>query len=204
MAELTPQDAQMFQNIYEQVLGLPTAGRDLYSSWLANRWQDAVSQWGLATTPEFAFSNDPDRGRFGDPINIGFREWLESVKGTPEMFGAVGDVGAGNLMNRISLIANAAGGRGADRLREIGDRLSQRGAGGALDYVLRRNLENRFGRLGGRALYEQETSPEAQRAFALEERQGQNRFDPATGELIPFADTFLTRRLANLRKRYGF
>ena len=44
MAELTPQDAQMFQNIYEQVLGIPTAGRDLYSSWLANRWQDAASQ----------------------------------------------------------------------------------------------------------------------------------------------------------------
>lgn len=206
MAELTPQDAQMFQNIYEQVLGIPTAGRDLYSSWLANRWQDAASQWGLATTPELSFRNEQGElsgeGRFGDPIDIGFREWLESVKGTPEMFGASPDVGGGALMNRIGLIAKQTG--GADRLREIGDRLSQRGAGGALDYALRRNLESRFGRLGGRALYSQESSPEAQRAFRLEERQGENRFDPASGDLIPFADTFLTRRLANLRKRYGF
>ena len=199
----------LFQGIYEQVLGIPTAGRGQYSRWLGNRWQDAVQQWALATTPELRQDYNVNEqipgegttlGRFGDPTNLSFRDWLNQVKGTEAMFGSTARFGGGpgSIQARI-------GAFDPERLRALVTSIGEdKGsvAAGLFDYATRRNLQNRFGRLAGAGMFRRAMSPEAQRQYQVEQAMAQDRFDDFGQVIEP--DTFLQSRLANLRARYGF
>jgi len=196
-------DPALFRGIYEQTLGIPTSGRDVYSGWLANRWQDAVNQWALATTPEFATEQQADvgQGYRGDSTDLSFRDWLKTVMGTPAMFGVTGGAGARPTM--ADIVGNIQA-MDPGRLREYtgeGGILAEKGARGAFDYAALRDLQSRFGRLGGSGIFRQAFSAPAERAAILAEAQP--RFDEA-GRITPAPDTFLQQRIANLRGRYGF
>ena len=200
----------LFQGIYEQVLGIPTAGRGQYSSWLADRWRDSVQQWALATTPELRqgyninaaipLESGTTTGRFGDRIDLSFRDWLNQVKGTSAMFGAADQFlgGAGSIQDRMETAD-------PERLRALIDSIGEsKGdvASGLFGYATRRNLQNRFGRLGGAGMFRRATSPEALRQYQVQQAMGQDRFDDLGQVIEP--DTFLQSRLENLRTRYGF
>ena len=206
----------LFQGIYEQVLGIPTAGRGQYSRWLGGRWRDAVQQWALATTPELRKDYDineqvPEEigqtlGRFGDPTNLSFRDWLNQVKGTQAMFGSAAQFGGGpkSIQERI-------GGADPERLRALVEAIGEdKGdvAAGLFGYATRRNLQNRFGRLAGGGMFRRAMSEPAQRQYQVQQAMAQDRFQmdpdlPEYGTVIE-PDTFLQSRLANLRARYGF
>ena len=200
----------LFQGIYEQVLGIPTAGRGQYSRWLGNRWQDAVQQWALATTPELRQDynvNDqiPSEagttlGRFGDPTSLSFRDWLNQVKGTEAMFGSTARFGGGpgSIQDRIGEFDPE---RLSALVEDIGTTKGSVAAG-LFDYATRRNLQNRFGRLAGAGMFRRAMSEPAQRQYQVQQAMAQDRFDDSGQVIEP--DTFLQSRLANLRARYGF
>ena len=210
----------LFQGIYEQVLGIPTAGRSRYSNWLADRWQDAVQQWAIATSPELR--RDFDRvnmqaglegqteGRLMDGVryaqDLSFRDWLNQVKGTTAMFGPSSQFRGGT--DSITDIAERTP---AARLNELMAGIQEKKgdvAAGLFNYATRRNLQNRFGQMAGAGMFRQAMSPEALRQYQVEQAQLQDRFQmdralPGYGTVIE-PDTFLQSRIANLRSRYGF
>lgn len=200
--QFTIQDPALFQGIYERALGIPERGRDIYSGWLANRWQDAVNQWALATTT--ALSDEvggpgsgvlPETGYTGRAADLSFGDWLEKVKGTAAMFGDPG--GSADLLTRVKRLDPT-------RARELvgeGGELTLKGATGALNYALQSDLQNRFGRLGGRGMFRSAINPAAARQYELDEARRQ-----LTEEgMVPTPnETFLQQRIQALRNQYGF
>ena len=200
--QFTFQDPDLFQGIYERSLGIPERGRDIYSGWLANRWQDAVNQWALATTT--ALSDEvggpgsgvlPETGYTGRAADLSFGDWLEKVKGTAAMFGD--PAGSADLLTRVKRLDPT-------RARELvgeGGELTLKGATGALNYALQSDLQNRFGRLGGRGMFRSAINPAAARQYELDEARRQ-----LTEEgMVPTPnETFLQQRIQALRNQYGF
>ena len=197
--QFTIQDPALFQGIYERALGIPERGRDIYSGWLANRWQDSVNQWALATTPALADAGPggvlPETGYTGRAADLSFGDWLEKVKGTAAMFGD--PAGSSDLLTRVQALAP---GRARELVGEGGE-LNLKGATGALNYALQSDLQNRFGRLGGRGIFRSAINPAAARQYELDEARRQ-----LTGEgMVPAPnETFLSQRIQALRNQYGF
>ena len=197
--QFTIQDPALFQGIYERALGIPERGRDIYSGWLANRWQDSVNQWALATTPALSDVGAggvlPETGYTGRASDLSFGDWLEKVKGTAAMFGD--PAGSSDLLTRVQALAP---GRARELVGEGGE-LNLKGATGALNYALQSDLQNRFGRLGGRGIFRSAINPAAARQYELDEARRQ-----LTGEgMVPAPnETFLSQRIQALRNQYGF
>ncbi len=195
----TIQDPSLFQGIFEQVLGIPERGRDIYSGWLADKWQDAVNAWALATAPELA---DPlteggvtTQGWSGQPLDLSFEDWLNKVKGTAAMFGDPGK--SANLLTRIQALDPTI----SRDLIDAGGTLGLKGASGALNWALQRDLQNRFGRLGGLGMYRQQVNQPAMRAYQLNEAR---RALTPEGMAPDQSETFLQRRIQALRDQFGF
>ena len=197
--QFTIQDPALFQGIYERALGIPERGRDIYSGWLANRWQDSVNQWALATTPALSDVGAggvlPETGYTGRASDLSFGDWLEKVKGTAAMFGD--PAGSSDLLTRVQALAP---GRARELVGEGGE-LNLKGATGALNNALQTHLQNRFGRLGGRGIFRSAINPAAARQYELDEARRQ-----LTGEgMVPAPnETFLSQRIQALRNQYGF
>lgn len=72
-------DPELMQALYEKLMGIPTAGRSRYQSWLANQWQVPASEYallsaGLMGTPTPTAATPPTfeqfmRGRAGQPVS---------------------------------------------------------------------------------------------------------------------------------------
>ena len=63
------EDTGSFEAIFNNVMNIPTAGRDVYTNWLANRWREAASNWALSSSDQLnrvaVMDNDPSSPTYG-------------------------------------------------------------------------------------------------------------------------------------------
>ena len=68
-SEQATEDTGSFEAIFNNVMNIPTAGRDVYTNWLANRWREAASNWALSSSDQLnrvaVMDNDAGSPTFG-------------------------------------------------------------------------------------------------------------------------------------------
>ena len=111
------------------------------------------------------------------------------------MFGDPGK--SANLLTRIQALDPTI----SRDLIDAGGTLGLKGASGALNWALQRDLQNRFGRLGGLGMYRQQVNQPAMRAYQLNEAR--SALTPE-GMAPDQSETFLQRRIQALRDQFGF
>ncbi len=174
-------DTGQFQALFEKILNIPSAGRSIYDKWLAGRWQEAVANWALQTSPGVGV------GAPGGTAEEFEGFVTRNVGNLPQLFG-----GGQQALSNIS-------GLGGVEQRALIERLGTRVAGSGIsgrDVVNEAFLDamqGRFGRRGGLAIAGQSLSPERFRRFQLD-------FPEETGADV----SFLNQRLQALRDQLGF
>mgnify|MGYP003658932147 FL=1 len=208
-----------FQALYEKVLNIPQAGRNLYQQWLADRWKEAALNWGMSQSPDLNRTAVMDaatgeqlmvKNEAGEMVpeytlgeNVGeeFEAYLNRLKGTKQIFGdnvvVPGAEGGSNTrvgVNRLNQLNSMQG----MQQREVLDALTGVtgfGAGDFTNEAFLNQAQDRFGRRGAMVQAQRLNSPEAARAFSIS----------PTGQLDPTGNaSFLNQRLTDLRSRYGF
>jgi hypothetical protein len=195
-------DVGNFQAIYERVMGIPEAGRNLYNNWLASRWKEAAANWALETSADLNITMDADGNPVGVGANVGesFEDYMNRLKDSEELFGAVGDGGGtvgGGVQGRLNQIKGYGGQAQNTIIDNLSDMLSNAGLSGtdAVNEAFLNAMQGRFGRRGGAAITNSALSPARYRAFAI---APDGALDPTNNE------SFLNQRLAALRTKYGF
>jgi len=209
-------DAQLegknFQALYEKVLNIPQAGRNLYGDWLAGKWKEAALNWGMSSNADLNRTAVMDETglkqlmveneagelvpewKFGKNVGEEFEAYLNRLKNTNQLFGEGTADGEPIGVNRLNQL-NQMGGIGQ---RAVLDDLGAKtgfGAGDFTNEAFLNQAQKRFGRRGAQVQANRMFSPEAARAFSIS----------PTGQLSPDQnESFLNQRLAALRDRYGF
>ncbi|KKK53795.1 hypothetical protein LCGC14_3091190 [marine sediment metagenome] len=157
-----PEDFPFIEDIapllaqFEKTFNLPTGIRTPYQKWVADRFQDVVSNYALKQAGLFGFTGDVQGGRRGR----NFQEELDLLVGSEQPFGA------GFRTNR-----NLAAISGLTEEGELDLRNTLEGAGFNPQDILNRSFLNasqaRLGSLFGGGLALRETSPAATRQFGL-------------------------------------
>lgn len=181
-------DTGQFQALFEKILGIPAAGRSIYDRWLASRWQEAVANWAIQTSPTIGV---------GEPGGTAteFEEFLNLGRGDPErLFGGGQEALAG--------ISRLGGVEQRSLIERLGTKVAGAGISGrdVTEQAFLDAMQGRFGRRGGLAITGQALSPERFRRFQLD-------FPQVTGEELrggPADVSFLNQRLAALREQMGF
>lgn len=99
------EDTGSFEAIFNNVMNIPSAGRDVYTNWLANRWREAASNWALSSSDQLNRKAviDPATGvqvvvenaagekvpqwELGDKVGESFEEYMTRLKDSTELFG---------------------------------------------------------------------------------------------------------------------
>lgn len=208
-----------FQALYEKVLNIPQAGRNLYQQWLADRWKEAAINWGMSQNPDLNRTAvmDPATGEqlmvkneagemvpewaLGENVGEEFEAYLNRLKGTNQIFGdnvlAPSGQGGANTRVRVNRLNQLNSMLGNDQ-RDVLDSLTGVTGFSANDFTNEAFLnqaQDRFGRRGAMVQAQRLNSPEAARAFSI---------SPAGQLDITGNASFLNQRLEDLRSRYGF
>ncbi len=104
-AQQATEDDGSFEAIYNNVMNIPSAGRDVYTNWLANKWREAASNWALSSSDQLNRKAviDPATGlqvrvkneagemvpewALGDKVGESFEEYMTRLKDSTELFG---------------------------------------------------------------------------------------------------------------------
>jgi hypothetical protein len=199
-------DVGNFQALYEKAMGLPTAGRNLYQSWLGGRWKEAARNWALSSDPSLNVvmpeGGDASTATAGEFVNEEFEDYLARIRASEDpnaMFGGQGLAGGRTSAQfRLNQLQGMEGVEQRALIESLSDRLAGTGVTGrgVINEAFLNAMQARFGRRGGRTITSGSVgSPELARQFEIS----------PTGALDPTGDeSFLNQRLADLRTRYGF
>lgn len=109
-------DLASFEAIYNKIMNIPNAGRDIYDNWLAQRWREAAANWALSSNAELnrtAVLGDDGQQLFdmvdiidqetgkatgekekvlrwalGENVGESFEDYMNRLKNSTELFGA--------------------------------------------------------------------------------------------------------------------
>ena len=210
-----------FQALFEKVMQIPEAGRNLYQQWLAGRWKEAAANWAMSSNPElnmvpvqtesggFVYDMIPDdeginrdvqRMATGKFVGEEFEDYLNRLRGSKELFGGAAPnaiFAQKDRSRRLNQLQERGGVEQRALLDQMASLLGGTGISGQdiANEAFLNAAESRFGRRGARATAASTFSPAAARAFQISPLGG---LDP-TGEA-----SFLNQRIQSLRNRYGF
>jgi hypothetical protein len=209
-------EGKNFQALYEKVMNIPQAGRNLYGQWLAGRWKEAALNWAMGSNPDLnrrAIMDDAtgkqkmtenEEGEmvpswaFGENVGEEFEAYLKRLKDTNRLFGeGTVENEAGEMVpgvNRLNQL-NQMGGLNQRAVLDDLSAITGFSGGDFSNEAFLNQAQTRFGRRGAQVQAQRIFSPEAARAFSIS----------PTGQLDPSQNaSFLNQRLAALRDRYGF